>query len=90
MRRDQQRRDDNFLKCLGQAIRAQRLAQVLSQEELGVKCRLHRTYITDIENGLRNVSVLTLKRVAEALGVTLSLLFSEAERLLKEGSEHYK
>ncbi len=69
------------LKALGLAVRNRRLDLSLSQEELGNSAELHRTYITDIEGGTRNLSFLTLLRIAGALTCTLSELLTEAETL---------
>lgn len=55
-------------------LKAFRLAQHLSQEELADLCGLHRTYISDIERGLRNVSIDNIERIANGLGVTPSQL----------------
>ena len=50
-------------------LRAKRLALQLSQEELAALCGLHRTYISDIERGTRNLSIDNVERIAEALKV---------------------
>lgn len=81
MRKDQQRYKDCILRALGEAIRIKRLSLALSQEELGAKANLHRTYITDIENGQRNLSFMTLLKVCAALDLQLSILISEAENI---------
>jgi transcriptional regulator with XRE-family HTH domain len=47
-----------------------------SQEELAEKSRVHRTYISDVERGVRNVSILTLDRIASALDIPLGALFA--------------
>jgi len=69
------------LRSLGTAIRNRRVDQYLSQQELGIKADLHRTHITDIEGGLRNISFLTLLRIANGLDCTLTELMSDAESL---------
>jgi transcriptional regulator with XRE-family HTH domain len=52
----------------------------ISQEELGFRAGLHRTYITDVERGARNLSLTTADRIAQALGVPLSKLLFEVEK----------
>ena len=48
----------------------------LSQEELAFRVSIHRTYIGGIERGERNPSLKNIAAIANALGVTLSGLFS--------------
>lgn len=66
----------DILRALGSAIRFHREKLGISQEELAHHAGLHRTYISDIERGTRNVSLLNLVRLADALGVPISHLFS--------------
>jgi transcriptional regulator with XRE-family HTH domain len=61
-------------KQLGQKIKDLRLRAGYSQEELAGKANLHRTYMSDIERGERNVSVENIKKIADALGVDPSEL----------------
>ena len=63
----------------GQAVRKLRMEQKLSQEELAERCDLHRTYISDIELGKRNVSLENIERIATALDRSLSDFFKEVE-----------
>ena len=42
--------------------------------------RIHRTYVSDIERGTRNLSLVNIERVAEALGLSLSELFRRVEQ----------
>jgi len=79
MGKARQQHRDRILKALGGAIREHRLLLKLSQEELGARANLHRTYITDIEGGLRNLSFLTLVKVTGALELPPSQLMSQAE-----------
>lgn len=55
-------------------IKEVRLSKQLSQEELADLCGLHRTYISDIERGTRNVSIDNIERIAKGLGVLPSFL----------------
>lgn len=52
---------------LGRKIRETRVKEGYSQEELASRCGLHRTYISDIERGERNVSVENIEKIARAL-----------------------
>ncbi len=58
----------------GLKVRALRRARKFSQEELGNICQLHRTYISDIEGGGRNVSLINIKKLAQAFKVSMSQL----------------
>lgn len=64
----------------GKAVRAIRQDKKISQEELGDLCGLHRTYISDIELGKRNVSLENIDKIAHALKVKKSELFVEVEQ----------
>jgi transcriptional regulator with XRE-family HTH domain len=64
-------------KALGQAIREAR-GEGLSQEELADRAQLHRTYIGSVERGERNASLVSLLRIADALGLKLSDLLARA------------
>lgn len=56
---------------LGYKIRKIRVKKRLSQEDLAHESNLHRTYISDIERGLRNVSIQNIEKIAKALKVPL-------------------
>jgi transcriptional regulator with XRE-family HTH domain len=59
---------------LGERIRELRRRRGLSQEALADAAGLDRTYISSCERGKRNVSLLTLYRIAAALDVEPSAL----------------
>jgi transcriptional regulator with XRE-family HTH domain len=59
-----------WLVALGEAIRRRRMECAFSQQDLALDAGVHRTYISDIERGARNLTVLTLNRIATALGTT--------------------
>ena len=60
---------------LGQRIKHLRQKQGLSQEQFAYLCELDRTYITSVENGKRNVSLQNIKKIADALGISISEFF---------------
>lgn len=63
---------------VGRALRWHRLAKELSQEEFADLCGLDRTYVSGIERGLRNPTVIVLERMAAVLGIP-STAFLEVE-----------
>lgn len=58
----------------GQRVRQLRLERHWSQEELAYRSGLHRTYISSLELGKRNVSLQAVQRLADALGVPVHTL----------------
>lgn len=70
---------------VGAAVRDIRLGQDLTQEELANRSGLHRTYITDVERGNRNISIESIEKIASALRTPLSALFARSEELQTQG-----
>ncbi len=64
----------------GFAVKDRREALGLPQEEFAEKAGIHRTYLSDIERGTRNVSLINIERVAQGLSMKLSELFQAVER----------
>lgn len=60
---------------VGNRIKELRNKLGISQEELGFRSGVHRTYIASLEVGKRNVSIVTLEKIVIALEVTLSEFF---------------
>ena len=54
---------------VGLNIQELRRAKKLSQEELADMCNIHQTYLSGVETGRRNPSLLVLERIANALDV---------------------
>lgn len=69
----------DILIRFGRAVRKVRLEQSISQEELADRCGLHRTYLSDIELGKRNLSLENIERIAISLNKSLSEFFKEVE-----------
>jgi transcriptional regulator with XRE-family HTH domain len=65
---------------LGATIRQYRQQCGLSQRALAVKTHLDKSYINQIEKGRRNVSVLSLLRIADALQLPVSRLLAPLEK----------
>lgn len=60
---------DDLRHILARNVRLLRARQALSQEALAFASGVNRTYISDLERGLRNVSMDNISRIALALGV---------------------
>ena len=65
---------------VGLNLKKHRRAAGLSQEGLADECGLHRTYVSGVERGIRNPTVVVLERLARPLGIP-------AWRLLEEGAD---
>lgn len=70
---------DNILISFGKIVRKFRVERGISQEDFAELCELHRTYISDIELGKRNVSLENIARIARAFNITISELFLEVD-----------
>lgn len=73
---------EDILNRFGYAVRRIRQDRHISQEQLADMCGLHRTYISDIELGKRNVSLENIEKMALALEMSIAELFSEVEKEL--------
>ena len=62
-------------RVLGKRIKTLRKKAGLSQEELGFKAGIHRTYIGAIERGEQNVSIDNVHKIARALKIPVKDLF---------------
>ena len=73
----------DWLKAFGAAVRERRVQEGLSQEALGFRCGLDRTYVSGIERGVRNLSIWNVQRLALGLGTAASDLLARAEDALR-------
>lgn len=70
-----------FLRAFGRAVRERRTALNLSQEDLGFRSELDRTYISGIERGVRNATLKVVLRLSTALGTDPADLMGVARTL---------
>ena len=60
-------------------MKSRREALGLTQEELAYRAKIHRTYLSDVERGTRNLSLINIERLAIALEIGLSSLFASLD-----------
>jgi transcriptional regulator with XRE-family HTH domain len=69
--------EQRLLRALGHRVRRLRLAKGWTQEILADVCGMRREYIADVERGVRNITVMSLRRIGKGLGVGTALLLRE-------------
>jgi len=69
----------NVKQVFGTSVRDRRNTLGISQEELAERANLHRTYVSDIERGIRNPSLDSIERLAHALETSIPALFPRQE-----------
>jgi len=67
-----------ILEKFGSKVRKLRLDKNLSQEELAHKAGLHRTYIGMIERGEKNITLINIEKITNALAINICELFQKA------------
>jgi transcriptional regulator with XRE-family HTH domain len=82
----------DLCSVIGSNIRKLRKAQGFSQEELAFRAEIDRSYLSEIENGQKNLSVLMLDQIAAALGVEMKELLEGYRRAPRRpiGDNHEK
>lgn len=73
-------------QAFGRVVQARRSGLGISQEELGFRSGLHRTFISQLERGVKSPSLRTLIAIAGALETKADVLVREAERLWAEST----
>ena len=63
----------------GRAVKGRREELGLTQEDLADRAGIHRTYLSDVERGARNLSLVNVERLALALTLTLAELFARVD-----------
>jgi transcriptional regulator with XRE-family HTH domain len=64
---------------VGLNVKKFREARGLSQEAFALECEIHRTYVSGVERGIRNPTVVVLEKIAKTLGVPTARLLDEIE-----------
>ncbi|MBS7337389.1 MAG: helix-turn-helix transcriptional regulator [Thermoguttaceae bacterium] len=70
---------EDILTKFGRTVRKFRTSKGISQEKFADMCELHRTYISDIELGKRNVSLENIEKISKALNLNISEIFEAVE-----------
>jgi transcriptional regulator with XRE-family HTH domain len=76
-------RVDQISTIFGQVLREQRMSRELSQEELALAADVDRTFVSQMERGIRQPTITTLMKLAGALGIQPSTLVVRMEKLLR-------
>ena len=71
---------EDVRRLVGQNVRRIRLAAKLSQAELAARMGVDRAYVSGLEQGNRNPTVVTLWHIAKALGVAMGSFLEERQR----------
>ncbi len=61
-----------------------------SQEDLADECGLHRTYISGVERGIRNPTVLVIDKIARTLGVEAAEMLSRGQLSIVAASSSHR
>lgn len=64
-------------KKVGARIRELRLEMKISQEALANIAEIDRTYMTSVENGKRNISIISLEKIVKALDKDFPTFFND-------------
>jgi transcriptional regulator with XRE-family HTH domain len=76
-------RVEQISTVFGQVLREQRISRQLSQEELALAADVDRTFVSQMERGIRQPTITTLMKLAGALGIQPSTLIVRMEKLLR-------
>jgi two-component system, response regulator len=66
-------------KRLGISVKSWRTRLKIPQDDLAKRAGFHRSYISDIERGSRNVSIKSIEKLADALGISVLTLFADLD-----------
>ena len=75
-----------LLQAFGETVRSARLKAEMTQEQLSFRAAVHRTYVSDLERGLKSPTLDVIAALAEALGTMPHTLVEEATRSRQKAS----
>jgi transcriptional regulator with XRE-family HTH domain len=85
------KKSDQIQKNFGDRVRELRKRRGLSQEDFSFECLLDRTYVSQVEQGKRNISLQNIKAMADALHVPIAELFTvSSSKVIKETGLVYR
>lgn len=86
---DEQEKDKRHPVCVavGKSLKTLRIAQKMSQAELAFLADVDRTFVSHIERGMTNPSILSLDTLCYALGISLSVLFEPVNQAFPPASK---
>jgi transcriptional regulator with XRE-family HTH domain len=76
-----ERENEKLITAFGVILRELRVSAGFSQEELALECGLDRTYISLLERGLRQPTLSTLFKLAQALNLKPSKMIHSVEQV---------
>jgi transcriptional regulator with XRE-family HTH domain len=76
-------RADHISTVFGQVLREQRTARGFSQEALALNADVDRTFVSQMERGIRQPTLTTLLKLSKALDIQPSTLVARMERMLR-------
>ena len=76
--------ENTIQKAFGACVRRFRTEMGLSQEKFALKINMDRTYFASVESGRRNISIENIKKIADGLELSLSVLFYAVDNYKEE------
>ena len=79
----------NTLQKIGNVTKNMRNARGLSQEQFCNLCGIDQHYISNIENGQRNLSIDVIERISKFFGLTLTQFFAAVEAVVEKADDNF-
>ena len=76
-------RAEQVSRVFGHVLREQRIARGISQEALALTADVDRTFVSQMERGIRQPSITTLIKLCKALGVQPSVMVARMEKMMR-------